>query len=129
MSISVPVKLLHEAENHVVSIELKSGETFRGYLITAEDNMNCLLDDVTITYNDGKTNKLDQIYLRGSQIRFIVIPDMLKNSPIFKKLKTKLNLLKILILLKEMLIERCLKVFFQEENNLLLLLIYNLLFY
>ncbi len=87
MSISVPVKLLHEAENHVVSIELKSGETFRGYLITAEDNMNCLLDDVTITYNDGKTNKLDQIYLRGSQIRFIVIPDMLKNSPIFKKIK------------------------------------------
>jgi small nuclear ribonucleoprotein D3 len=36
MSIGVPLKLLHEAENHVVTIELKSGEFFRGYLMEAE---------------------------------------------------------------------------------------------
>jgi small nuclear ribonucleoprotein D3 len=40
MSIGVPVKLLHEAESHVVTIELKSGELYRGALHEAEDNMN-----------------------------------------------------------------------------------------
>lgn len=36
MSIGVPIKLLHEAENHVVTVELKTGELFRGYLMEAE---------------------------------------------------------------------------------------------
>ena len=36
MSIGVPIKLLHEAENHVVTVEVKSGELYRGYLIEAE---------------------------------------------------------------------------------------------
>ena len=45
MSIGVPVKLLHEAESHVVSIELKTGETYRGTLEEAEDSMNCHLSN------------------------------------------------------------------------------------
>ncbi len=36
MSIGVPIKLLHEAENHVVTIELKNGELYRGYLSDVE---------------------------------------------------------------------------------------------
>lgn len=28
--------------------------------------------------------RLEQVYLRGSQIRMIVLPDILKNAPIFK---------------------------------------------
>lgn len=32
MSIGVPVKLLHEAVGHVVTIELKTGDTYRGKL-------------------------------------------------------------------------------------------------
>ena len=39
MSIGVPIKLLHEAENHVVTVELKTGELFRGYLMEAEVNI------------------------------------------------------------------------------------------
>ncbi len=87
--ISVPIKLLHEAESHVVTIELKSGEMFRGYLMEAEDTMNVRLDDVKMTSRDGKISHLDQLYLRGSQIKFIIIPDMLKNSPMFKKIKNQ----------------------------------------
>ena len=34
--IGVPIKLLHEAENHVVTVELKSGELYRGYLTDVE---------------------------------------------------------------------------------------------
>jgi hypothetical protein len=38
--IGVPVKVLHEAEGHIVTVETTSGEVYRGKLIEAEDNMN-----------------------------------------------------------------------------------------
>jgi len=31
-------------------------------------------------------NQLENVYVRGSKIRFLIIPDMLKNAPMFKKL-------------------------------------------
>eukprot|EP00347_Sterkiella_histriomuscorum_P011127 403373657 len=86
MSIGVPIKLLHEAENHVITVELKSGELYRGYLMEAEDTMNMRLDDVYVTGKDGRQYHLDQVFVRGSQVRFIIIPDMLKNSPMFKRI-------------------------------------------
>lgn len=89
MSISVPIKLLHEAENHVVTVEIKDGIMMRGYLMECSDTMNVRLDDVKLTARDGNTTHLDQVYLRGSQIRFIIVPDMLKNAPMFKKIKNQ----------------------------------------
>ena len=91
MSISAPIKLLYEAENNVVTVEIKNGEVFRGYLMEASDSMNVRLDDVNLTGKDGKKSHLEQVYLRGSQIRFIIIPDMLKNAPMFKKIKNQTN--------------------------------------
>ena len=87
MSVGIPVKLFHEAKHHVVTIELKTGELYRGYLIEAEDNMNARLDSCQLTAKDGKTAYLEQVYLRGSQIRFAIIPDMFKNSPMFKRIR------------------------------------------
>ena len=86
MSIGIPIKLLHEAENHVVTVELKNGELYRGYLMESEDTMNMRLDDVYITKRNGKIVRLEQVFVRGSQVRFIVMPDNLRNSPMFKKL-------------------------------------------
>ncbi|KAJ1636574.1 hypothetical protein T492DRAFT_835271 [Pavlovales sp. CCMP2436] len=83
--VGVPIKILHEAEGHTVTIELKSGEIFRGKLDEAEDNMNCQLSAVTRTAKDGKVTTLAACFLRGSQVRFIVIPDILKNAPVFQK--------------------------------------------
>ena len=51
--------------------------------------MNIRLDDVKLTNRDGSNTHLDQVYLRGSQIRFIIVPDMLKNAPMFKKIKNQ----------------------------------------
>ena len=87
MSIGVPVKVLHEAEGHIVTLESTMGELFRGKLIEAEDNMNCLMGNITVTYRDGRTAQLEQVYIRGSKIRFIILPDMLKNAPMFKNIK------------------------------------------
>jgi len=83
--VGVPIKILHEAEGHTVTIELKSGEVFRGKLDEAEDNMNCQMSNVTRTAKDGKVTTLSACFLRGSQVRFIIMPDILKHAPVFKK--------------------------------------------
>lgn len=81
---SIPVKLLNEAQGHIVSLELTTGETYRGKLVESEDNMNVQLRDVTVTGADSKVTRMDHVFVRGSHIRFFVVPDMLKNAPMFK---------------------------------------------
>ncbi|KAL8596891.1 small nuclear ribonucleoprotein Sm D3 [Nucella lapillus] len=85
MSIGVPIKVLHEAEGHIVTCETSTGEVYRGKLIEAEDNMNCQFSNITVTFRDGRTSQLENVYIRGSKIRFLILPDMLKNAPMFKR--------------------------------------------
>lgn len=87
MSIGIPIKVLHEAEGHVVTCETNTGEVYRGKLIEAEDNMNSQMTQVTVTYRDGRVAQLENVYIRGSKIRFLILPDMLKNAPMFKNNK------------------------------------------
>lgn len=82
-------QLLHEGEGHIVTVELKSGEMYRGTLVDAEDNMNCELRNIQYTARNGQTSKLERVYIRGSNVRFVVLPDMLKNAPMFKKIGQK----------------------------------------
>ncbi|KAJ3162676.1 small nuclear ribonucleoprotein Sm D3 [Geranomyces michiganensis] len=88
-SIGVPIKLLHEAEGHIITLELKSGAIYRGKLLDAEDNMNVQLTSILVTQRDGRQSQLEQVYVRGSQIRFFIVPDMLKNAPMFKRIGVK----------------------------------------
>ena len=109
---------LPEAQGHIVTIELKTGELYRGHLLGAtfspifffllyflclavaagrltrafastsnrlfsvlpetEDSMNCHMQNITLTARDGKVSKLEYVYIRGSKIRFMIVPDMLK---------------------------------------------------
>ncbi|KAJ1496461.1 hypothetical protein T484DRAFT_1923541 [Baffinella frigidus] len=94
MSIGVPIKLLHEAESHTITIELKSGELYRGTLMEAEDNMNCSMSNVTMTGRDGSISTLEQVFIRGGLIRFCIIPDILKNAPMFKRIDPKQGILR-----------------------------------
>ena len=48
-SLGIPVKLLHEAAGHVVTVELKTGEVYRGSMIECEDNWNCQIENITFT--------------------------------------------------------------------------------
>lgn len=102
--LGVPVKLLHESLGHVVTVELKTGQLYRGKLAegrlsllpdwpgwftlitsssTAEDNLNISLKDITVTGRDGRVSQLDQVYIRGSMVRFFIVPDMLQNAPMY----------------------------------------------
>ena len=81
----VPITLFHEAEGHVVSVELKTGTIYRGKLSEAEDTMNCMLTDVVMTAKDGRSTRMEQVYIRGGHVKLIILPDLLKNAPILKK--------------------------------------------
>ena len=82
-------KVLHEAEGHIVTCETNTGEVYRGKLLEAEDNMNCQMANITVTYRDGRVAQLENVFIRGSKIRFLILPDMLKNAPMFKKVGAK----------------------------------------
>ena len=51
---------------------------FITYSPAAEDNMNVQLKDITVTARDGRVSHLDQVYIRGSHVRFFIVPDMLR---------------------------------------------------
>lgn len=55
--------------------------------------LTCLLSlqmsNITVTYRDGRVAQLEQVYIRGSKIRFLILPDMLKNAPMLKSMKNK----------------------------------------
>ncbi len=59
-----------QAEGHVVTCETITGEVYRGRLVEAEDNMNCQMQGVNVTYRDGRVAQLENIYIRGSKIRY-----------------------------------------------------------
>jgi len=84
-TIGIPIKLLNEATGHVVTLEITSGQVYRGKLLDAEDNMNVQLKDITVTARDGRVSHLDQVYIRGSHVRFFIVPDMLRNAPMFRQ--------------------------------------------
>ena len=110
-----------------ITVTFFAGEVYRGKLDEAEDNMNCQMSDVNVTFRDGRTHQLDNVYIRGSKIRsvfqwfhrffhrfgvyilyhgqkkhnyfhsihcqistyhfrFMILPDMLKNAPMFKNI-------------------------------------------
>lgn len=80
----ITIKLLHEAEGHIVTVETKTNEVYRGYLIDSSDTMNCQLMDVTLTTASGETKEMKQVFLRGSKIRFMILPEILRNAPMFQ---------------------------------------------
>ncbi|RSH81779.1 small nuclear ribonucleoprotein Sm D3 [Apiotrichum porosum] len=148
-NLGVPIKLLHESLGHIITVELKTGETYRGKLMedpplfshpppfaanlivtstcprlftvtvppclsrgahqpncptarlaralrsahypfhtrppTAEDSLNMALREITVTARDGRVSQLEQVYIRGSMVRFIIVPDLLANAPMFKR--------------------------------------------
>merc|ERR1719239_1572464 len=51
--------------------------------------MNSQMASVTVTYRDGRVAQLEHIYIRGSKVRFMILPDMLKNAPMLKNMASR----------------------------------------
>lgn len=45
--------------------------------------MNLQIKNSVITYRSGRIIQSEHVYIRGSQVRFIVFPDLLKHAPMF----------------------------------------------
>lgn len=85
--VGLPIILLHDAEGSVVTVELKDGSTYRGTLEDSQDNMNCTLKDCIKTSPEGKEIRVEIAYIRGSQVKFIVVPPILQRAPFFNRIK------------------------------------------
>jgi small nuclear ribonucleoprotein D3 len=100
-NVGIPIKLLFEAEGMKITVEMKSGEIYRGLLLGAEDTMNVSLSEVLRTSRTGQISKLANVYLRGSSVRFIALPDLLKSAPIFQKVTSQKRKLEELMAQKQ----------------------------
>jgi small nuclear ribonucleoprotein D3 len=56
--------------------------------LSHESHNTLLFMIVTMTARDGRVSRLEHVFVRGGNIKFIVLPDLLKNAPIFKKVQT-----------------------------------------
>ena len=73
--------LLKDSKPFLISIETKGKKIFRGNLTFIEENMNCILENAVLIDQNGKLSKFKSVFLRGSNIKIFIIPDVLKNIP------------------------------------------------
>eukprot|EP00429_Kryptoperidinium_foliaceum_P002258 CAMPEP_0176009440 /NCGR_PEP_ID=MMETSP0120_2-20121206/4252_1 /TAXON_ID=160619 /ORGANISM="Kryptoperidinium foliaceum, Strain CCMP 1326" /LENGTH=205 /DNA_ID=CAMNT_0017342237 /DNA_START=112 /DNA_END=730 /DNA_ORIENTATION=+ len=85
--VGIPIVVLHDAEGAVIEVETKKGELIRGLLFEAEDQMNLYIKNAVIRDPNGVKRKISQVYVRGPEIVFIVLPEMLKHAPMFNRIK------------------------------------------
>lgn len=93
---SIPIHLLVESQEHVVTVELSSGETYRGKLVRAEDNMNVQMSDVVVTSREGVRSHLGTVFVRGSHIKMFMLPEIIRYAPalqpeLMKKVKDEVK--------------------------------------
>ncbi|GMI52179.1 hypothetical protein ScalyP_jg4444 [Parmales sp. scaly parma] len=84
--IGIPLILLHDGEGAIITVETKNGDMYRGFLFEAEDTMNLVMKKAIYTDAAGRTKTLDSVFIRGSQILFVVLPTMLRHAPMFKRI-------------------------------------------
>ncbi|ADM11217.1 small nuclear D3-like ribonucleoprotein [Encephalitozoon intestinalis ATCC 50506] len=82
MGVTIPLKLLHEAQGFVVTVETNSGDMYRGQMKEVDDYMNIILTDAVVTSNSSCIPR-KEVVIRGSSIRFFVLPPALKFAPFF----------------------------------------------
>lgn len=63
--------------NESVTIELKTGTIVQGTIASVSPQMNTSLRNAKMTPKGSSTIQLDQINIRGSEIRYYILPDSL----------------------------------------------------
>lgn len=74
MSVDMAVKVLDESVGKVVLIKLKGGKVIRGLLQGFDQHMNLVLDNSEEVMDEGKTNNLGTIVVRGDNVIIISPP-------------------------------------------------------
>lgn len=74
LSVDMAIKALDESVGKVVLIKLKGGKVIRGKLQGFDQHMNLALDNSEEIIEDGKTNDLGTIIVRGDNVVIISPP-------------------------------------------------------
>ena len=74
MSVDMAVKVLDESLGKVVLIKLKGGKVIRGSSHDFDQHMNLLLENSVELLQDGKSNDLGTIVVRGDNVVIISPP-------------------------------------------------------
>jgi U6 snRNA-associated Sm-like protein LSm4 len=75
-TLQLPLSLLRAAKGSAILVELKSGETYNGHLVSTDAYMNVTVSDVICTSASGdKFYKLSSANIRGSAIKYLRLPE------------------------------------------------------
>ena len=74
LSVDMAVKVLDESLGRVVLIKMKGGKVIRGTLLGFDQHMNLLLEESEELLDEGKTNNLGTIVVRGDNVVIISPP-------------------------------------------------------
>ena len=75
---SVPVKLLYDAVGTRVTVELATGDSYAGELVSVDDNMCVELKDAELTDRKGRKTAKPCVFLRGANVVLFVLADALE---------------------------------------------------
>ncbi|KNE68067.1 hypothetical protein AMAG_13239 [Allomyces macrogynus ATCC 38327] len=71
-----PLSLVNAGVGKPMRVEIKSGESYNGHLVSCDNFMNLILRDVICTSAEGdRFWKLPECYIRGHSIKYLHIPD------------------------------------------------------
>jgi small nuclear ribonucleoprotein D1 len=71
------VKFLQQLTDVTVEVELKNGSIVTGQVTTVDQNMNTHLANVKVVTKGKKPVSMEQLSVRGANIRYIVLPSEL----------------------------------------------------
>lgn len=71
--------LLQETISMIIGVETKDRRVYTGRVKEIDDYMNVFLEDVEIDSEEG-IQYVEDIVIRGTSIRYIKLPDILKYS-------------------------------------------------
>ena len=84
---SIPVKLLHEAKGHYVTVETRKKCYYRGILEACTEDSGVQLSKVFITdQRSNETRQCSKVLLKGHQIVWVNMPDILRDCPVLVEL-------------------------------------------
>jgi len=85
--VGIPTLLFHDGEGLSLAVETRDGTLYKGRCDLTEDTFNMSMYHCMAYFPDGTERRMERAYIRGSQIVFIVFPEILSQAPYFERVR------------------------------------------
>ena len=85
--VGIPTLLFHDGEGLYLAVETRDGTLYKGRCDLTEDTFNMSMYHCMAYFPDGTERRMERAYIRGSQIVFIVFPEILSQAPYFERVR------------------------------------------